>query len=237
MKRHNKFHNTYELKFSIDDMQGVATARRHFGMSQIEPNYYYKCFESTLNYKDQQIACHYYWKLLSEEEKNSVYQNLTDYVDCRCPEIGIFLFTQANKEHKLQLLQDTSIFMYLLELQGLSIFNACILELSEFLSQESLMDILEACSYNKFIFSDKSFNVLKKYTRVFCTLLYLLMRKNLTSSHWNSLGDLIKRVTKKLLDIRETELAKMIFESMESENMVFEWMETDWIIKRFLQST
>ena len=118
-----------------------------FGLSETFPDSL-ECFQKMLE-KSNEIGCYFNWKLLSEEEK--LYVMTPDFIDGLYIHVDndsnymLFLFTQCNKEQKLQLLQNEEYLYILMQqflgLQWLAVFDVCLIDALNFMTVHSVLKL------------------------------------------------------------------------------------------------
>ena len=206
--------------YSINEMKGLSIARKHFGI--LQPVSHSK---DLFPFGVDEINCHYLWEHLTEAEKLDV------YADSSCiyfPNVVLFLFSEASKEQKLQLLQNEEIcsiiMKKLMDLEWLSVFNACIDEALKFLKGQTIVSLLHLSSY-KIQKKRELFATKKKYAQVFCTLSDFLSATSLDSNDESSVAKSITCVLTVFQEERKMKVAKMILQSL----------QTEWIKKWFIQ--
>ena len=206
---------------TITDMECVSTAREHFGISQTTPLDYKSSFRQALCGFGNEISCLYYWHYHTEVEKAEIFTSRC-YNRIDCPNMALFLFTEASRRQKLELLEDqyfsSKLFNDLLNLQGLFIFNTCIDEIFSELYMGTRMGILSVCTdkiYKSFaIFANK-----KMFAQIIVKIFNSLHKMNsiFDDQFWSYISDCITNVAIGCFDEEEIKLSKMILESIEDK--------------------
>ena len=214
-KHKRKFYSIYKIK-------SISIARKHFNILQPVPD-----SKDLFPFCVDEINCHYLWHNLTDAERVDVYTNSFS-ISSYFPDVALFLFSEANKDQKLKLLQNKNtcgiVIKKLMDLECLPVFNACIHEVSKFLTVNTLVSMLRLC---RFKIEEKPVLLAykTKYAQIFCTLSDILSKVNLNDKKWNSVEKSITCILTVFLEEKEMKVAKMIIESLQNE----------WIKRWFFQ--
>ena len=198
--------------YSLSEMAGLSTARKHFGLLPwTVPNYYRCCI-----YDDSvtEMQYYFYWQHFTEETKNEFILDL--YNPCASEDVILFLVTQHNDLQKQQLLQSEStlcdLLDALLDLRWFPFFVACINEVSGILDTHTVLRLLLTCVRQL----DSTFAYRIKYARVCANLIRLLNNKEAINDYCLSDYDM-RRIVCILLKVEEIKCLESFLEWLSVE--------------------
>ena len=208
--------------YKIVDLDDVWIAKQHFGIRKSAKSCS-QCFESKL---ENEIASHYYWTLLSDEEKLEFMK--PDFIYNTCFKHNnlnylVFLFIHSNREIRLQFVQVEEYFsvllQQLLDVKWLPIFYLCVKDAMKLLSADSVAQLLDHCL--KRMKSTIAFK--KKYVQISKIILQLIGNE---CPIVNLCYDSNKMVMNALCNLIEEGEIKTVKDFLES-------ISDDWIKDRF----